>query len=54
MIGVVNVIFIKINFFDFKDFIDLVYIVLNEMLEKGCKKIRYGMVCFIGSVFFYI
>lgn len=50
--GAVNVIFIKTNLPDSKDPTDLVHTVLNGMLEKGCKKTRYGMACSIGSVFF--
>ena len=50
--GAVNVIFIKTNLPDSNDPTDLVHTVLNDMLEKGCKKTRYGMACSIGSVFF--
>ena len=50
--GAVNIIFIKTNLPDSKDPTDLVHTVLNDMLEKGCKKTRYGMACSIGSVFF--
>ncbi|XP_058943579.2 THUMP domain-containing protein 1-like [Pocillopora verrucosa] len=39
--GAVNVIFIKTNLPDSKDPTDLVHTVLNDMLEKGCKKTRH-------------